>query len=287
MHDHRLLQRSWSTALGRVALGAGVGGLVLVASATAAPQAASSLQIALHPNHLAAKPGGGSGSPSTFPGWASSNWSGYAATTASSTPFTGITGHWKVPSVSASSGATYSADWIGLDGFANNSLIQTGTEQDFYSGSGHYGAWWTTSSQNFEEQTINEPVSPGDPMTATISGSGTSWSMTLADTSSAHPWSFTEPVTYTGPRTSAEWVVEAPTVGGRIASLAHYLSPTTFDPGTVDGGSSPNLVASDGGELVQGSGHRTVVVSIPSTPDSDHDGFNISYGSAAPAPPSS
>ena len=83
--------------------------------------------------------------------------------------------------------------------------------------------------------------------------------------------------------------MEAPTVGGRVATLAHYASPATFD-GTVNG-LSPGLVASDGGELVAGSRRHTHVVSIPSGPDSEivggADGFNISYGSIAPPPPAS
>ena len=37
---------------------------------------------------------------------------------------------------------TYSSAWIGVDGFNDNDLIQTGTEQDYYSGGAHYDAWW-------------------------------------------------------------------------------------------------------------------------------------------------
>lgn len=255
--------------------------------------AAGGVQIGLQPNHrVSVKPpagghGGGGGGSSSWPGWASSNWSGYAIT--SSTPFTGVGGNWTVPAVSATSSASYSAAWVGIDGFNNNSLIQTGTEQDYYNGAAHYAAWWTTSAQNFVEQPIDETVSAGDQITATISkGTGTAWTMTLVDTSTSHAgWSFTEPVTYSGPGASAEWIMEAPTVGGRVATLAHYASPTKFDPGTVDGAANPELTASAGGELIQSSRHTTVVLSIPSAPDGDADGFNISYGSSAPSPPAS
>lgn len=84
--------------------------------------------------------------------------------------------------------------------------------------------------------------------------------------------------------------MEAPTIstwfGSRVAPIAHYGSPLTFDPGTVTvaGGSptSPNLVASEGGELIQGNNQ---VVSIPSAPDSDTDGFNMAFGPNAAAAP--
>jgi hypothetical protein len=46
---------------------------------------------------------------------------------------------------------------------------------------------------------------------------------------------------------------------------------------------SPHLAASDGGVMVQ----KGIVVSTPSLPDSDTDGFNISYGATAPAAPAS
>ena len=35
-----------------------------------------------------------------------------------------------------------SSAWIGVDGFNNSNLIQTGTEEDYYSGAAHYNAWW-------------------------------------------------------------------------------------------------------------------------------------------------
>src|SRR5579859_4529046 len=61
-------------------------------------------------------------------GWSSSNWSGYAV---SGSSFTSATGSWIVQKVSASHKATYSSQWVGIDGFTNSSLIQTGTESDF------------------------------------------------------------------------------------------------------------------------------------------------------------
>jgi hypothetical protein len=269
-------------AVSGLGLGLGGGALSVVAATGAAPAAARSL-LGLHPNHFTAKPAGGS---SSALGWASSNWSGYAVT--ASTPYTGITAHWKVPSVQGSGGATYSAAWAGIDGFTNGSLIQTGTEQDFYNGSAHYAAWWTTSAQNFLEQPISEPVLPGDAMTATITQTNAAthtWAIVLADAN--QNWSFTQDVSYTGPGASAEWIVEAPSLGGRIAPLAVYSSPLTFDLSTVNGGASPALTAANGGELVQGRSWRTQVVSIPSVPDGDRDGFNMAYGSTQPQPPAS
>jgi hypothetical protein len=208
--------------------------------------------------------------------------------TAGTKPFTSVTAAWTVPAVASTKHPTFSAAWVGIDGFSNSSLIQTGTEQDYYSGADHDAAWWTTSAQGFAEQAITSGctgsgpcgvVAPGDGMTADISGAvGGNWTMQISDTTQR--WSFTEgPIVYDGPGASAEWIVEAPSLGKKTAPIADY-STFPFDHGTANG-ISPSLVPSDGGELVQ----EGAVTSIPSVPDTDVDGFNSTYGSIQPQPP--
>jgi len=272
----------------------------------AASATAAATQITLHPNHLISAKGnphgGGGGScPSNSSlGWASSNWSGYAETC--SAPYSAVTGNWTVPSVSGPDGS-YSAAWVGIDGFNNSSLIQTGTEQDVGStGAPAYAAWWTTSAQSFVEQPISAgetgcggagtcgAVNAGDAISATITQSATvstSWTITISDTTAG--WTFATTVTYTGPGASAEWIVEAPTVGGKIATLANYGTDKIFDDGLINATAAPNLTYGEGGEMVTGRGPFARVISIPSSPDTDssHDGFAISYGKTAPSPPSS
>jgi hypothetical protein len=185
-----------------------------------------------------------------------------------------------VPSVSPTRGSSYSSAWVGIDGFTNSNLIQTGTESDYYNGSAHYNAWWEILPAA-ETPISSFAVHPGDVMSATITkGSGSSWTITIKDVTNGG--SFTTTQTYTGPGTSVEWIEEAPTVGGRVATLAHYSSPDTFDPGTANG-ANPGLTAADSGVMVQ----KRTQVSTPSNPDSDTDGFNMAYGSTAPAPPGS
>lgn len=209
-------------------------------------------------------------------GWASSNWSGYAK----SGTYTRITGAWVVPSVASSQKATYASQWVGIDGFNNGQLIQTGTETDYYNGSAHYAAWWEILPAA-ETVIASIKVHPHDHMSATIAkGSGSSWTITIRDTTTGATYSTTR--TYTGPGTSAEWIEEAPTVGGHQATLAHYSSPDTFDPGTANG-RNPALAAANGGVMIQ----HGIQVSTPSRPDSDTDGFNMAYGATVPQPPGS
>ena len=244
-----------------------VGVLCWSIAAAAPAEAAASAVLAHHPKV-------DSGHRSGSLGWSSSNWSGYAVT---GSGFNSVSGSWTVPAVTATKRASYSSDWVGIDGFNNSNLIQTGTESDFFNGRAHYAAWWEILPAA-ETVIPSITVNPGDHISATIThGAGSTWTITISDGSQ----SFTINQSYSGPRTSAEWIEEAPTVGGRIATLAHYGS-TVFDPGTVNG-ANPGLVAADGGTMVQ----HGATVSTPSNPDKDSDGFTAAYGSTQPSPPSS
>jgi hypothetical protein len=245
--------------------------LAVIALGASSPVVAVPAMTAIthHPRISASRPHGSLG-------WSSSNWSGYAVT---GSGFSSAAGSWVVPSVSATNKATYSSSWVGIDGFNNSSLIQTGTEQDFVNGSARYDAWWEILPAA-ETVIPSITVHPGDHFSGSVThGSGSSWTITIRDVTTGV--SFSTVQSYSGPRTSAEWIQEAPSVGGRIATLAHY-GLTTFDPGTVNG-ANPGLTASDGGVMVQ----KGVQVSTPSNPDRDTDGFNAAYGSSQPAPPSS
>lgn len=248
----------------------GLLGVGVVCAGFASGSRAGSPAIFHHPR-IALKPDRTHGA-----GWASSNWSGYALT---GTGFKTVTAQWKVTAVSRSRRATYSSEWVGIDGYNNSNLIQTGTEADYYNGSAHYDAWWEILPA---AETVIPTISvqPGDEMSATIKqASGSSWTITITDERTNQ--TFTTNRTYTGPQTSAEWIEEAPSLGGSVATLANY-GLATFDPGTVNGG-NPHLTATDGGVMIQRGGQ----VSTPSNPDSDTDGFNAAYGSTAPSPPSS
>lgn len=247
---------------------AGWAGTTVLTTADASPA------IAHHPRVSARPPHGGGGGSSA--GWSSSNWSGYAETGGT---YASATASWVVPSVSPTRKATYSSAWVGIDGFNNSNLIQTGTESDYYQGSAHYYAWWEILPAA-ETRISTITVHPGDVMSASITQ--TSPGQFTISISDNHGGSFSINQSYSGPLSSVEWIEEAPTVGGHIAPLAHYSSPDTFDPGTANG-ANPHLVASDGGVMIQGRSQ----VSTPSNPDSDTDGFNMAYGSKAPSAPAS
>jgi hypothetical protein len=193
----------------------------------------------------------------------SSNWSGYAVTGT----FTSATGHWTVPTVSGS-GNHFSSQWVGIDGFNNSNLIQTGTEADVVGGRATYDAWWEILPAA-ETVITNIAVHPGDSFTGSVAKvSGSTWKITLTDNTTGA--SFTTNRTYTGPGASAEWIEEATEVNGRIGTPPRF-STFSFTNSTANG-ANPNLVSSEKILLVQNG----VTYSTPSDP-SGGNAFSVSY----------
>jgi hypothetical protein len=218
--------------------------------------------------------------------WTSRNWSGYAiaGTKKAKVKFTSVSGSWTVPTVSASNHAgssQYSASWVGIDGFLphDRHLIQAGTEEDWRGDAPSYQAWWEILPAP-ETPITTVTVNPGDTMEVAITRGNPDWVITVTDTTTGE--SFTTNQAYRGPLSSAEWIQEAPTVGGRIANLADD-STFAFDLATANG-VNPGLVSSEAGTMVNNGG---TAISTPSVPDADTDGFAVAHGGVAPTPLSS
>ncbi|HEX4216583.1 MAG TPA: G1 family glutamic endopeptidase [Candidatus Dormibacteraeota bacterium] len=207
-------------------------------------------------------------------GWQSENWSGYAIT---GSTYTSVTGTWTVPTVQPSSSDAYSSSWVGIDGYNDGDLIQTGTEQDSIGGQAEYQAWWEILPAA-ETPISSITVSPGDTIRASITqGTGGEWTISIEDLTSGQTFSTQQ--SYSGPLSSAEWIEEAPQVNGSIAPMANY-GESSFVPETVNSG-SPGFTSSDAGVLVQNG----VQVSTPSDPNAETNGFNVAYGATPPSPP--
>ncbi|HEY3748309.1 MAG TPA: G1 family glutamic endopeptidase [Pseudonocardiaceae bacterium] len=193
----------------------------------------------------------------------SSNWSGYAKTGT----FTTATGHWTVPTVSGT-GRHFSSQWVGIDGFSNSNLIQTGTEADVVNGRATYDAWWEILPAA-ETVITTIAVHPGDSFTGTVAKvSGTTWKITLTNNTTGA--SFTSNKTYRGAGTSAEWIEEATSVGGVIGAPPRF---STFSfTGLTANGANPNLTTAQEILLVQGS----TTYSTPSAP-SGGNSFSVTY----------
>ena len=159
----------------------------------------------------------------------STNWSGYAGATSFTSPavhsVTAVSGSWIVPTIHASGGNTYSALWVGIDGYTSPTVEQIGTEHDFISGVQQNYVWFEMYPGG--SYLINGfPLSPGDVISASVVYSGSNiFVMTIKnDTQNV---SYTVPTSYTHSTTalreSAEWIMEAPYYNA-ILPLSNFVT---------------------------------------------------------------
>jgi hypothetical protein len=155
----------------------------------------------------------------------SHNWAGYAVEGKGVT-FHSAIGSWVQPAAACPGNTVAGAAfWVGLDGYLKNSktVEQIGADSDC-SGAAIYYAWW----QMYPGPLVHIPfaVSPGDSMTAAVSASGSTFTLTLSNNSQG--WSFTTTQSASAKESSAEWIAEAPLGcnGCSSGKLANFGSVT-------------------------------------------------------------
>lgn len=158
----------------------------------------------------------------------SSNWAGYAATGGT---FTSVSASWVQPAVTCGSATTYSSFWIGIDGDGSDSVEQTGTEADCSGGHAYYSSWY----EMYPAYPVNysNAVSPGDHFTSTVSVSGTTFTLTLSDTTKG--WTkTTRKTSSTAADASAEVIAEAPSSSTGVLPLSNF-GTASFTSSTANG----------------------------------------------------
>ena len=134
--------------------------------------------------------------------------------------FSRMSASWTVPTVTCPPGAnTEASQWPGISG--NTTVVQDGTQEACVSGIPEYSAWcelYGDGGKNAYGPACDvgpndrNPVSPGDAITASISISGSIWTLSMANTTQRWGWSITFPNPSPGlGQSDAEVVVECPT----------------------------------------------------------------------------
>jgi hypothetical protein len=213
----------------------------------------------------------------------SSNWSGYAITAG---PYTSAQGTFTVPSLSSSATCNEEmSEWVGIDGWSNQDLIQAGIGESLKDPAGagcttgtfYVWAWWEVLPA--ASTLVPLTVHAGDQVTVVISQlNGTNWQIVLTDATSHQ--SATEGVAYGGPGSSAEWVVEAPEDPGTCNpgyGAVCFLSP--YSPSVPFSATASNGAVSDLYDVVMQQREQggLVDVSTPGPVSSWPSSFAISY----------
>jgi hypothetical protein len=215
---------------------------------------------------------------------ASINWSGYADAESGSNTVSQVSGNWTVPAVTClprpyQNQDAFLANWVGVDGFTDQTVEQLGSATQCYEGVKYYYVWYEMyPAGTVEEGTtacINDNVNcpqPGDRISASVTvtsaGSGeNNYKLTLTDhTRPQESFSTTQQCAATTcTDASAEWIVERPAVlppppaPVQILPLADFTRTFFSSADLVSGGKSSNI---------QGFKDGTVY-DIPMTDDTD------------------
>lgn len=188
-----------------------------------------------------------------------------------------MTGTFNIPSIYATSTDSSTAEWVGIDGTSpsNPGIVQAGIAEDYHAATNSYTI--TPWIELFPAPAYRLPivVGPADEMTVSISQvSAGIWNVFVQDDSNGQTFSTNQ--AYSGPATSAEWIVEAPTsVATNTVIPLGVFAPVTFTKlgvNPVIGGLARLVMIQNG-----------VTVAVPS--DLSSNGFTVASGNVTPAAP--
>ena len=179
----------------------------------------------------------------------SENWSGYAVS--GKTPFNYVSSTFTVPTLTCNGMKdVYTSDWVGLDGFNDQTVEQDGasgrcTVQSNYK-LPYYYAW----IEMYPAATVKEyKVQPGDVITASVNYTGGMFNLTITDVTSGETRTVSSACA-TCERASAEWIIERPAgcdpfpTNCFLFALANFGTTTmSEDVARQDGGSTTGLSA--------------------------------------------
>jgi hypothetical protein len=200
----------------------------------------------------------------------SRNWAGYDASGGS---FTGVSATWSVPQFAPDSPAGADAIWVGIGGVNGADLIQAGT-QETVSGRGttEYQAWVEMLPQ--ASRPVPLSINAGDSITVSLQEQASgNWLVVFMNNTSGKSYQLTVP--YASSRSSAEWVVEAPSARrGRVLPLDTFGSVSFTQATTVENGKTLTI-AQAGGHPITMIGQRGRQLARPSPLDPDGASFNV------------
>ncbi len=150
------------------------------------------------------------------------NWSGYADVSSTAGTFTEVSAQWKTPEVDCTAEDTITVEWVGIDGVSDQTVEQDGTLGWCFEGTPVYYTWYEMAPQPII--VVGTSLQPGDRVIATVSRSGTSYTLSVADsTHTANSFSTTATCdAATCLDTSAEWIAERPAFSIGVAPLADF-----------------------------------------------------------------
>ena len=208
----------------------------------------------------------------------STNWSGYAD---SGSGVAAVSGSWVQPSVTCpSSGSTYAAFWVGIDGYSSSTVEQTGTLAQCSNGVATYSAWYEFYPNPMV--TISGiAVHPGDTVSASVTYSSSTGEFTVTLTDGSNSFSSSAAVSGAA-RSSAEWVVERPALcigfHCRLTTLANFGSAGFTSASATVGGAAGSISSFTSVAITMVGGSSGPILAEPSSLTGGGSSFSVAYG---------
>jgi Peptidase A4 family len=182
----------------------------------------------------------------------SASWAGYVSTLDS--PATAVSATWTVPSVSCGSDTSWLGAWLGVDGAESSGpgtslLFQDGIYSYCINGQQQNEAWW--ESYPGPANALGS-VNTGDTISASLWQASGGWMWSVTDETTGASYRSTQPVNYSGPAGTAEWIVEDP--GAPTEPFVDGFSPITFTNMTMTTANGSSFTNGSTWQMVQ-NGH--------------------------------
>jgi hypothetical protein len=209
----------------------------------------------------------------------STNWSGYADTGSS---FSAVSASWTEPSATCSSRAEQlAAFWVGIDGYSSNSVEQDGTMIECLNRKAYQFTWWEMYPTN-AVQVVGQTAAAGDAITAKVTRSGTSYTLTVTDaTHTADSFTRTETCSASScVDSSAEWIAEAPSGSSGVLPLANFGTWTASGAATTEGTTAGTISSFTDDEItmINSSG---ATKALPGALNGAGTGFSVTWERAS------
>jgi Peptidase A4 family len=207
------------------------------------------------------------------------NWSGYSVVSNFDNPqpqFTRVNASWAVPTVNVSINNSFSAEWIGVGGQFDNTLIQAGTRQDSIDGQVAYSAWYELVPGKLVN--INSlSISPADRITASISlvdADAYTWTIEIHDDTNGQ--SFSKSVVHFSSALSVEWIEERPSLDDSPQTLADFGQVTFTGCGAALNGKDGTIGSFPSNRITMYNGQNKPLVKVSDLTREDSS-FTISF----------
>jgi hypothetical protein len=206
----------------------------------------------------------------------STGWAGYVSTLNAAA--TSVSATWTVPSITCGQQTTWLGTWIGVDGAESsgpgtNLVFQDGVYSYCISGQQENQAWW--ESYPGPANGLGS-VNAGDTISASVQEANGGWNWSVSDETSGASWSSAQPVNYSGPADTAEWIVEDP--GAPTEPFVSGFSPVTFTNMTMTTADASTFTDGSTWQMVQ-NGQALATPSQSAASIAANHAMTVRYGS--------